>query len=187
MRNNCRTNPLARRLKPPTWAWLGLPWALLIGCSAPKHLTLTDSEHRQFSASCEKGAPCKLSRAKDPTASAGALPEPVANSTATLRSVGRVVGLCVSAQVSRGAELIDCRPLVCQNDDECPPAEGLTRGVCINHLCTEPSHAVGVEDAVLLCLAGTGSGPKTPKQVERFALGYNCGSPCVIPKVCQQL
>ncbi|MGC4066120.1 MAG: hypothetical protein QM784_16030 [Polyangiaceae bacterium] len=95
--------------------------------------------------------------------------------------------MCGPLPLGQAPALPQCRPLTCEGDAECPPAEGLDHGVCINHLCTEPSHAVHTEDAVLMCLAGTGTEPQTPLQAERFALGLNCGTPCQIPKVCRQL
>jgi hypothetical protein len=38
----------------------------------------------------------------------------------------------------------------------------------------------------MLCLAGTGLGHAEAKQVERYALGLNCGAPCVVPKPCER-
>lgn len=198
MRNNCPKDPRARRRNGSSRLRWAIPLALLTACDGPKVLTFTDSEHQQFSATCKAGAPCKLSRVQGPSHPPPSGAEPEANAALALRSNGRVIGLCTSGNAegapaegpeasARAAELINCRPLVCDGDEHCPPAEGLSHGVCINHLCTEPSHAVNVDDAVLLCLAGAGTPPKTPKQVERLALGYNCGTPCVIPKICRQL
>jgi hypothetical protein len=53
----------------------------------------------------------------------------------------------------------------------------LAHGTCIDGLCTEPANGIGVADAVMLCLAGTGWGRDSPVQVDRYALAMNCGSP----------
>jgi hypothetical protein len=56
----------------------------------------------------------------------------------------------------------------------------------VNGLCTEPSQPLGVTDAVMLCLAGTGTGHGSAQQAERFAMALNCGEPCRIPSPCRQ-
>jgi len=75
---------------------------------------------------------------------------------------------------------------VCSGDANCPPAHGSKDGHCVNGLCVEPSGELNTDDAVMLCLAGTGLGKDSPEQVSRFAMALNCGSPCKIPAVCRQ-
>lgn len=53
-------------------------------------------------------------------------------------------------------------------------------------LCIEPTHDIASADAVMLCLAGTGLGHDQARQVERYALGLNCGTPCSVPKPCER-
>jgi hypothetical protein len=38
----------------------------------------------------------------------------------------------------------------------------------------------------MLCLAGSGLGSEQARQVERYALGMNCGAPCKVPAPCRQ-
>jgi hypothetical protein len=81
--------------------------------------------------------------------------------------------------------LADCRPLICSNDGECPPVHGLETGACVGSLCVNPANSLIAEDAVMLCLAGTGVGHEKPAQVERYALALNCGEPCAVPAPCE--
>ena len=171
----------------------GLLWVLLGACNGPAKSTFIDSEQRHFAAVCAKNGHCTLSPQTDPKANPSSPEKPrvaeqkESETRMVLRSVGRVVGVCGPVQTEQELpDLMRCRPLMCQSDADCPPAEGLVRGVCVNQLCIEPSHPIVTDDAALLCLAGTGAGEKTPEQVERFALGLNCGEPCRIPKVCRQ-
>jgi hypothetical protein len=158
---------------------------VLLGCQKTPQATLTDSERRQFVLTCPKSGPCSVAtsrtNAEAPPSKAGETKD------FTLRATGRVVGICGPVAAGQSPNLSECRPLVCQSNAECPPAQGLSQGVCINQLCTEPSHEVISDDAVMLCLAGTGAPNQTPSQAERFALGLNCGSPCRIPKPCRSL
>jgi hypothetical protein len=103
-----------------------------------------------------------------------------------LRSPGRLVGICTAAAGAEPQSPAHCRAIVCTADSACPPAEGMDRGQCVNGLCTEPAHPIGVADAVMLCLAETGIGRETPRQVERYAMALNCGTPCRIPSPCRQ-
>lgn len=153
-----------------------------IGCKRSPTRTLIDSEQRRFSAQCDPKGECEVAAEATATA-AGTAPPP----HFTLWRTGRVVGICESTAQGAPPNVADCRPLVCHADADCPPAQGLPHGVCIGQLCTEPSHSIIVDDAIQLCLAGTGAGPRRPLQVERLALGLNCGSPCQIPKPCRQL
>jgi hypothetical protein len=165
-----------------------IPWVvggLLGGCRDSSQQILVDSEQRRFALQCEKDGRCSVTAATptetEPKRTGGAA------QSFTLRATGRVVGICSVSVAGAAANLSDCRPLVCRSDAECPPADGLNHGVCINDLCTEPSHAVISDDAVLLCLAATGTPSGAALQVERFALGLNCGTPCRIPKPCHPL
>jgi hypothetical protein len=63
----------------------------------------------------------------------------------------------------------------------------MKEGQCVHGRCSDPAEAISVQDAILLCLAGTGTGRETPAQIERYALALNCGTPCRIPAPCQQL
>ena len=111
---------------------------------------------------------------------------PEASNRFELRRTGRLVAACPKLAVSAGAAVTQCRPLVCQADSQCPPAHGLKQGTCVNGLCIEPSQDLIADDAIMLCLSGTGAGYASPPQVERFALGLNCGKPCRVPTPCRQ-
>jgi hypothetical protein len=182
--NRPRPWPTARAVAPR----IGLgPLVLSLfftSCGTSPKQTLVDSEQRRFSAQCGKDGSCVVTGTST-TEPANGDAEP--KLTYALRETGRVVGICGPSRAGSTSAISDCRPLICQSDADCPPAQGLTHGVCINQLCTEPSHTIISEDAVLLCLAGTGTTPKTPLQVERLALGLNCGTPCQIPKPCHPL
>ena len=157
---------------------LALFAASLTGCEdEAKPLTLSDTEGRRFAMSCEKSH-CSYER------TAG-LPMSKAKTLVELRTSGRVVGVCDVAAFG-DPDPRDCRALVCKTDHDCPPMHGLEAGHCVNGLCTSPDKELVAEDAVLLCLAGTGLGLNTPKQVERYAMAMNCGAPCVVPAPCRQ-
>jgi hypothetical protein len=91
---------------------------------------------------------------------------------------------------SDSPHLGDCRALACAADSDCPPTSGgaprATTGTCVGSLCVEPSHELGAEDAIFLCLAGTGLGHERADQVTRYALALNCGTPCRVPAPCRQ-
>ncbi len=110
---------------------------------------------------------------------------PLPGASFRLERNGYLVAVCPSAQGNSGSPA-QCRGLVCQTNQDCPPAHGLEQGTCINGLCIEPSHPIGANDAIMLCLAGTGVGSSSPTQAERFALGLNCGQPCKVPTPCRQ-
>lgn len=148
------------------------------GCKQKSALRLTDSEGREFQARCGGGAGCTLEQRSGPKAEA--------KPAATLRMPGRLIGVCDLVPGTEPESPADCRPLTCKDDDSCPPAQGLERGQCVNGLCTEPAHPMGVADAVMLCLAGTGIGHDSAKQAERYAMALNCGEPCRIPSPCRQ-
>ena len=146
----------------------------IFACKKGSDLTLSDTEGRRFQAKCGGEGSCELTQTAGPDAGA-----------VSLAARGRLIAACPASDggsVAAG----DSRPLVCSSDDGCPPAQGLDHGTCINSLCVEPSHELNTDDSVMLCLAGTGLGRSAPAQVERFALGLNCGSPCRVPRTCRQ-
>ncbi len=157
------------------------PWLFLLaalGCKKQGPLKLRDSEGREFDAQCAGGSGCKLVQRSGPKQDGK--PETV------LRASGRLIGVCAAAPGAEAQSPADCRILTCASDDSCPPPQGLERGQCVNGLCTEPSHPIGVADAVMLCLAGTGLQNGSALQAERFAMALNCGEPCRIPSPCRQ-
>jgi hypothetical protein len=158
----------------------GSGWSLLllIACHAKPDVILHDTEGRTFKADCENG-PCSLTQKSGMAAPSG-------KAVAVLSSPASLVGVCDVAAAADTPEKADCRPLVCKQDTECPPAHGLDHGSCVGGYCTEPEHSLGVDDAVMLCLSGTGLGRTTPKQVERYAMALNCGTPCRVPAPCPQ-
>ena len=149
------------------------------GCRTQTDRTLRDTEGRQFSAQCAAGKSCVVKQ------TSGA-PAPSGQPAVLLRSPGRLIGVCTAAEGAEPQTPAECRALVCAGDDACPPAQGMKEGQCVNGLCTEPSHRLGVADAVMLCLAGTGVGRDSAHQVERYAMALNCGEPCRIPSPCRQ-
>lgn len=157
---------------------LGLLVLGLLGCDDKRGPSvLTDTEGRRFAMSCEE-SDCSYTRSSGK-------PVSIEKTGIELQLSGRVVGICDVAPTGAAAPG-DCRALVCKTDRDCPPMHGLDAGHCVNDLCTSPDKALGAEDAVLLCLAGTGLGLNAPKQVERYALAMNCGQPCVVPAPCRQ-
>lgn len=155
------------------------------GCEESVRVALKDTEGRSFELTC-KDATCTLTSAPEAKPSA---PEPEGGEPKfVLHTASRLFAVCeVWMQGSSHAvNPADCRALTCRNDADCPPARNMTRGVCANELCIEPSAQISNEDAVLLCLAGTGPPSGTTKQVERYALGNACPTPCTVPAVCRQ-
>jgi hypothetical protein len=153
-------------------------WFMAFGCQKSGPLILRDSEGRSFEANCPHDGPCRLSQKAGPKRAER--PDQV------LLVGSRLVGIC---DVKAGEALdgpFDCRPLACESDSECPPLHGMKQGQCLNHRCGDAAEALGVQDSIMLCLAGTGLGRATPAQIERYALALNCGSPCTVPTPCQQ-
>lgn len=140
---------------------------------------LKDSEGRTFSARCTEQGRCRLTER-------GGAPPPAGKPALLLHDSSFVVGICNARAGATRAPASDCRPLVCQRDADCPPAHGLETGTCVDGLCTAPAEPVQVDDAVMLCLAGTGLGLGTALQVQRYALAKNCGAPCKVPAPCRQ-
>ena len=166
------------------WAWgpLLLAVALLLvapGCRRVSQRTLRDTEGRELEARCDRNQKCRLELATGPKADSS-------ESELVLHTTGRLVGVCSVTPASEPKSPSDCRALVCTGDADCPPAHGSKDGDCVNGLCVEPSGELSSDDAVMLCLAGTGLGKESPEQVSRFAMALNCGSPCKIPSVCRQ-
>ncbi len=157
----------------------------LSACEKPVQLALTDTEGRSFHATC-KGGGCTVEDAGAHPSS----PRPDgAEARFSIHRASRYLAVCdvwATGPQAFKVEPIDCRALTCKADTDCPPAKGLSKGACANGLCIEPSGPLTAEDAALLCLAGTGAPAGTSQQVERFALGNNCGSPCRVPAVCRQ-
>ncbi|MFW5739562.1 MAG: hypothetical protein ACOC1F_04280 [Myxococcota bacterium] len=155
------------------------------GCDKSSKINLTDTEGRQFQLTC-KNVNCVITSA--PAAKPSA-PQPAgATAKFVLHGASRLFSVCEVWEQgsSHAVHPADCRALTCRNDGDCPPAKNMPKGTCANRLCIEPSAEVTHADAVLLCLAGTGVPSGTTKQVERYALGNACGSPCVVPQVCRQ-
>lgn len=149
-----------------------------LGCDRERELTLTDTEGRRFHASCE-GSVCQLEQASGDS--------PAGLPSLLLSAPGRTVAIChVEAGQAAPVDSADCRALVCQADADCPPLEGQPEGTCINRLCISTTGDVLVEDAVWMCLAGTGLGRSAPKQVGLYAMARNCGTPCAVPAPCRQ-
>lgn len=169
----------------PGWAWL-VGTLVLLGCSEPHELRLTDTEGRSFKATC-KDAACTLESGGEAKPSAS---QPAgAKAAFVLHRASRLMAAC-EVWVQGDSPTIhpaDCRALACKTDGDCPWAKGLAKGTCANGLCIEPSAEITKEDAVLLCLAGTGAPTGSTQQVERHALGNACGTPCVVPSVCRKL
>lgn len=154
---------------------------MLLGCrDEGGKLTARDTEGRSFAISCEPDQGCKVQQTAGPHRPG----EPTAS---VLRSTGLLVAVCrAPSATAQPASASDCRALVCSDNADCPPAHGLEQGSCISGLCAEPAGAINPDDAVMLCLAGTGLGRESPLQVERYAMAMNCGSPCRVPKPCRQ-
>ena len=163
------------------WATLAVVSALVAspGCRSTSERRLLDSEGRQFSAKCERSGECSLRQL-------GGAERTDGKTALALTNTGRLVGICDVLPDHAPAGPAACRPLICLTDTDCPPAHGLKDGQCMNSLCTDPAQALGSADSVMLCLAGSGLGNEQARQVERYALGLNCGSPCKVPAPCRQ-
>lgn len=169
---------LQRRVKP------FIPLALAVLASAPacksvSERQLLDTEGRHFFAKCERDGQCTLTQVSGVKRGDG-------KTALVLGSVGRLVGICDVTPDHGPESPAECRALVCQSDADCPPAHGLKDGQCQNALCSDPARPLVPADAVMLCLAGSGLGNEQARQVERYALGLNCGTPCRVPAPCRQ-
>jgi hypothetical protein len=153
---------------------------LLIGCQKASGRQLRDTEGRIFSANCPPGGECKLEQKSGP--------QRIEKPSQALLVGSRLVGVCdvKVGEPPRGP--MDCRPLVCESDADCPPpAQGSEDGHCLNRRCSDPAGPIGVQDSIMLCLSGTGLGHDSQQQIERYAMALNCGKPCKIPEPCPQL
>lgn len=177
-----RTRLESVRFTPRYAEAVALAVGCVIGCKDADRsaLPLRDSEGRLFDALCDGEGRCELSQ-KQGTKWSG-------DKTAhVIRTSGRVVGVCNIAPGGEVESPGDCRALVCKSDNDCPPVGGLGTASCLSQFCTDLSRDLSPSDAAMLCLAGTGLGRDTTSQVERLALGLNCGSPCKVPLPCRQL
>ena len=162
-----------------------LLWLLVVAttvtasCRRISKRSLRDTEGREFVARCDREQRCSLEQTAGPTVSG-------AETELVLRTPGTLVGVCNVAPASEPKSPSDCRALVCESDQDCPPAHGIKDGHCVNGLCVEPSHSLGTEDAVMLCLAGTGLERESEEQVARYSMALNCGTPCKVPTPCRQ-
>jgi hypothetical protein len=150
-----------------------------VSCRRISQRKLQDTEGRKLEAQCDREQGCTLKLEAGQKAGGSQL-------ELALRATGRLVGVCGVGPASEPKSPSDCRALMCSGDADCPPAHGSKDGHCVNGLCVEPSGELNPDDAVMLCLAGTGLGRESPEQVSRFAMALNCGSPCKIPSVCRQ-
>jgi hypothetical protein len=165
-------------LSPPRRLCTFLVACLAFACENRGPRQLRDTEGRTFEATCPKDAPCKITQMSGPRRKEK--PEQ------SLLVGGRLVGLCDVQQGAAPQGPYDCRPLGCESDRDCPPLHGMKDGQCLNRRCSDPAEPIGVQDSVMLCLAGTGLGRETPAQIERYALALNCGTPCAVPAPCQK-
>lgn len=152
---------------------------LAMDCRHVSRRSLRDTEDREVSAECDREQRCTLEQTAGPSVGGN-------QTELVLRTSGALVGLCSVAPASEPESPSDCRALVCETDEQCPPAHGMKHGNCVNSLCREPEHGLAVEDAVMLCLAGTGLGRGSEEQVARYAMALNCGTPCTVPATCRQ-
>lgn len=160
---------------------------ILVACSVtpiacdepPRTRKLQDSEGRHFAATCTEDDPCTLKQV-----SGNAWP---GSAAFALSAKARIQGICAvdaaGAPLGPGA----CRALVCQADTDCPPTRIGPNGTCLDGVCTDLERDLGPDDAVMLCLWGTGLGSESTEQIERAAMGLNCGKPCKIPAPCHPL
>ena len=149
------------------------------GCKKQAPRLIRDTEGRSFEATCTAQGPCKLAQKSGP--------ERANKPEHTLLTGSRLVGICDVSSGEPAQAPFDCRALNCESDADCPPLHGMKDGQCLHGRCSDPAEAIGVQDSVMLCLAGTGLGRDTPAQIDRYALSLNCGTPCKIPAPCQQL
>ena len=155
--------------------------ALLVvsGCRRVSERTLRDTEGRVFTATCDRDQRCKVVQNSGSKRGDG-------RTEVALSSNGRLIGLCDVRPEAEPDSPAECRALVCESDDDCPPGHGMKDGQCLEGYCSDAAKEVAPSDAVMLCLAGTGLGREQPRQVERYALALNCGSPCRVPAPCKK-
>jgi hypothetical protein len=161
------------------------PWlALLVsffafGCDRGMDRIVRDSEGRKLSVRCDGDGRCSFEQQSGPRRSDD-------RNALALDVPGRLVAICDVRPGSGADSPGDCRPLLCADDGECPLLPGGAKSHCLDGHCSDAARPFSTADAVMLCLAGTGFGRSSPKQVERYALGLNCGSPCELPAPCKR-
>jgi hypothetical protein len=144
----------------------------LAACERGGTFEIGDTEGRAFTATCKENAGCNLTPRKSTSTTS--------NTALTLRSDGRLLGVC-----ERDGPPIACRAIVCESDDDCPVVDGVVR-TCGNSLCSEPSRALSRTDVVMLCMAGTGLGHDQPLQRERYASALASGESQSLPAGCRK-
>lgn len=166
--------------------WVSLALALMAaGCAkGSEKLVLRDTEGRSFEAECKPDGSCTLRSSETPRPSSPA-PSKNAKPGFVLVREGRLFGAC-DAWAGHTPQIWDCRAITCSSDKDCPAIAGVRTGHCMKGLCGDPAREIASPDSVMLCLAGTGPGYETPAQIERYAMGKECGSPCRVPSPCRQ-
>jgi hypothetical protein len=149
------------------------------GCRRVSERTLRDTEGRVFLATCDRDQKCKIEQKSGPKRDDG-------KTEVTIGASGRLIGLCDVVPDGEPESPADCRALLCEEDDDCPPGHGMKDGQCLEGYCSDAAKEIASADAVMLCLAKTGLGRQQPRQVERYALALNCGSPCRVPAPCKR-
>ena len=137
-------------------------------CNTHRDLNVRDTEGRTFTVSCPKNDACRVVGG-----SPGSPP------LASLRRTGRVLAVCDGAD----APAYDCRPLRCEEADDCPREQG-KGGDCLRSVCVDPDRPYTQDDIVMLCLAGTGTGHDLAVQRERYARALESGEPPRVPAGC---
>ncbi len=171
-----RTQPRARILRLRLASVLA--GFVPLGCQGPQRFT--DTEDRSYVVECEDKV-CTY-RPAAPASSEGApsSSQPVPNATnLTLRSTGRLLAICEGEKAKGTA----CRAVTCT--DSCPNDPAGNKTTCQRGLCVNEGADITNEDALLLCIAGTGT-KRSAKQAGRMALARTCGTPCVVPAACRQ-
>lgn len=144
----------------------------LLGCQRAGSFEMKDTEGRAFAIGCSDAAGCTVVPRVDAGQQSGA--------ALTLRTDGRVLGVC-----ERDAQPISCRPLVCEEDSDCPSVDGIAR-TCTRSLCSEPSRKLTQTDVVMLCMAGSGAGYDTALQRERYAVALASRDSQSLPVGCRR-
>lgn len=165
--------------------WVSLALAMAAAsCAKGERMVLRDSEGRSFEAVCQPSGECALTSSATPRPSSPAPSEKAKPGWALVRQ-GRFFGACDTWSGSE-PEIWDCRVITCSSDADCPAIAGVRTGMCMKGLCGDPARDIASPDSVMLCLAGTGPGYETPAQIERYAMGKECGTPCRVPTPCRQ-
>jgi hypothetical protein len=146
-----------------------------LGCERGGGSTVSDTEGRVFRLLCVDDK-CRLERSE---AEPGGGP-------VVLHAPGRIVSVCDGPTGASSPAPAGCRALACEQDAHCPPLGPSVPSHCMHGLCQNLAAPVTTADSVVLCLAGTGAPENLPRQVERYALGLNCGNPCKVPATCRQ-